>query len=170
MDIEGTYLCSRCLLPLDDEKVCRYCGYDGSTVSALPSELEESTFLNDRYLLGAVISSDSLCVKYAAWDEALRAPIAIREYYPREYVRRDINVSDEVIPLEGRRDEFRAGLSRFIREAGESDSPQSDEGIAKTCDCFEENGTAYVVTKYERDITMTSMPRAGACVSAAAES
>ena len=83
MDIDGSYYCSKCMRTVDnDSQICPHCGYDPSNLATDSQHLAEGTFLKDRYLIGAVIGAGGFGVTYAAWDENLSVPVAIKEYFP----------------------------------------------------------------------------------------
>ena len=78
MDIDGIYYCSRCMRKVEyDAQTCPHCGYDPASTAANSQHLAEGTFLNDRYLLGAVIGAGGFGVTYAAWDENLSVPVRV---------------------------------------------------------------------------------------------
>ena len=56
-------------------------------------------------------------ITYAAWDENLDRPVAVKEYFPDSCVTRNIDVSDEVVCLEKYQTLFLEGRLRFERES-----------------------------------------------------
>lgn len=148
MEINGKLYCSRCMRLIEtQEKACPFCGYSGHQERSL-SILEEGTLLNERYQLGAMIGRGGFGITYAAWDEKLARPVAIKEYFPAAYVTRNIDLSDEVGYVEDAREAFLEGRLRFARESHLMAQLQEIPNVVKVLDSFEENETAYIVMEY----------------------
>ena len=148
MDIDGIYYCSKCMRIMEEEGVCPHCGYDPAVAVRSKVTLEQGTLLNGRYQLGEVIGRGGFGITYAAWDETLGIPVAIKEYFPEEFVTRDTDETDEVTPREEYQREYALGLSRFMRESQVLAMLHEIPGIVKVFDCFPENGTNYIAMEY----------------------
>ena len=116
MEINGHNYCSRCMRETAPGSVCPHCGYDGSPEQN-PQVLEEGTLLNGKYQLGALIGKGGFGITYAAWDENLDRPVAVKEYFPQDFVTRNVNQGDEVVCLDKYETHFLAGRLRFERES-----------------------------------------------------
>lgn len=147
MEINGLYYCSRCMRRMEADGSCPHCGYDGMQ-ERNPSALEEGTLLNDKYQLGAVIGQGGFGITYAAWDENLDRPVAVKEYFPAGFVTRNTDVSDEVVCLEKYQAAFLEGRLRFERESHLLAALQEIPNVVKVLDYFSENNTAYIVMEY----------------------
>ena len=147
MEINGQYYCSRCMREMKEEGVCPHCGFDGSGERP-PAVLEEGTLLNGKYQLGAVIGKGGFGITYAAWDENLDRPVAVKEYFPSDLVTRDTGVSDEVVCVEAQETVFLEGRLRFERESHLLASLSDIPNVVKVLDFFSENNTAYIVMEY----------------------
>ena len=150
MDIDGVYYCSKCMRQIDEEGACPHCGYDPALAARSRSVLERGTLLKDRYQLGEAIGRGGFGITYAAWDETLLMPVAIKEYFPGEYVTRDVDETDDVTPIEGHEKEYAVGLARFVRESQVLAMLQEIPGIVKVLDCFSENETYYIAMEFIR--------------------
>ena len=95
MEINGAFYCSRCMRRMEEEGKCPHCGYDSEKQERNLTVLEEGTLLAEKYQLGAVIGQGGFGITYAAWDENLDRPVAVKEYFPDSCVTRNIDVSDE---------------------------------------------------------------------------
>lgn len=154
MNIGEAFYCSQCMRPLEEEGKCPFCGYDPSLPYQGP-QLEEGTFLREgRYQLGAVIGRGGFGITYAAWDSVLELPVAVKEYFPDAFCSRDVLEGDEVIPLKDHAGHYQMGLQTFTREAHVLATLQNIAVVVKFFDCFEENGTAYIIMEYVRGQTL----------------
>ena len=132
---------------MEEEGPCPNCGYDGTQERNL-SVLEEGTLLNEKYQLGAMIGQGGFGITYAAWDENLERAVAVKEYFPADFVTRNTEVSDEVVCLEKYRAAFLEGRLRFEREGRLLAALQEIPNVVKVLDFFSENNTAYIVMEY----------------------
>lgn len=151
MDIDGNIYCPRCMRKLTETdpavSVCPRCGRDPAARHPAMA-LDSGTLLSGRYQLGDVIGQGGFGITYAAWDETLGMPVAVKEYFPREEAARDPEESDDVTPLPGKEALFADGLSRFRRESHLLASLQGIPCVVKVLDYFGENGTAYIVMEF----------------------
>ncbi|MBR4459696.1 MAG: leucine-rich repeat protein [Clostridia bacterium] len=150
MDIDGTIYCPRCMRRLEAEQAdgpCPWCGREPGEARP-PMCLEPGTLLAGRYQLGEVIGRGGFGVTYAAWDETLGMPVAVKEYFPREDAARDTDETDELTPLPGHEAAFLDGLNRFRRESNLLATLQGIPCVVKVLDFFSENGTAYIAMEF----------------------
>lgn len=157
MNIGEKFYCSKCLGELEGDEVegvCPKCGYDPSEAVGT-SFLEEGALLyNGHYQVGAVIDQGGFGVTYAAWDLVLDQAVAIKEYFPRAYVTRNVAQDDAVAPNPQDFAYYEIGLRTFIREARILAMLQNVKTVVEVKDCFEENNTAYIVMEYVRGETL----------------
>ena len=151
MDIDGNNYCPRCMRKLaetdTDVSACPLCGREPGTRRP-PMALDSGTLLAGRYQLGDAIGQGGFGITYAAWDETLGMPVAVKEFFPREDAARDTEISDDLAPLPEREAVFADGLSRFRRESNLLASLQGIPCVVKVMDFFSENETAYIVMEF----------------------
>lgn len=139
-------ICLGCLNPLPDaDEVCRICGFSADTknpATALPVAAK----LQEHYVVGRLVHEGSDSQFYLGYDETLKEPCFIQEYYPSTLCERA--ESGDISPLGGCENvyadyqkQFHA-LMRGLARA--KDSPC----IIPVYDIFEENGTCYAVSDY----------------------
>ena len=82
---------------MEADGICPHCetGNDGIR-NSVPA-VEMYTLLGNRYQLG----NGRFDINYAAWDEKLRISVAVKEYYPKEWVVRDCSMTDEITVRQG---------------------------------------------------------------------
>jgi len=86
-------------------------------------------------------------ITYRAWDTHRECDVAIREYLPSDYAKRDekgLGVSAD----EANADVYEDGLTAFLKEA-RSLSQVHDPYVARVTEYMETNGTAYLVMEFE---------------------
>lgn len=154
MNIGEKFYCSRCMRELENEGICRHCGYDPNEMVSC-NILEEGTLLQSgRYQLGAVIGAGGFGITYAAWDYTLSQPVAVKEYFLQDICERDVCESDNVVVSPEQEGLFQVGQLRFSREARVLSTLQSIKNVVAVLDWFEDNNTAYIVMEYVRGVTL----------------
>ena len=135
MNIGEKFYCSRCLAELQDECVCKKCGYDSRAPSD-ESALEEGTLLDRmRFQVGAVRRKLKGGYVYGAFDYISQKPVYIFEYCPACGLRRDIESGSCVIVPKSHKSEFEEGMKKLSARL----SPHHK--------VFSENNTLYVFRK-----------------------
>ena len=144
---------------------CPYCGFDlEENVKKYPVTLRAGTILNGRYMVGRVLGQGGFGITYLAWDESLKARVAVKEYMPNEMAARvGTTVS---VAMKSRAEDFAYGLERFQEEARTLAKFMGQPNIAGVTDYFDENGTSYFVMDYIEGISFkTYIANAGGKVS-----
>ncbi len=155
-----TKRCPGCMRFIDHEP-CIYCGFQLNTYQGNPRQLRIGTTLaNGRYLLGRALGEGGFGITYIAWDATLKLAVAIKEYYPEQYVTRDVRRHNTILPLSGQgEDIFRAGKRKFMDEAQRLAQFTQNPGIVTVRDFIEENDTAYIVMEYIAGKTLADYAR-----------
>lgn len=151
MWINGVNLCIGCMKPLDDSGECPFCHLEQDAYQPIPRCLLPGTVLADRYVLGRVLGEGSFGITYMGWDQVLEHRVAIKEYYPSDYVSRDvIRGTDKNVYVYERqgKEEYQENLNKFLNEARCLVRFNQCDGIVSVLDFFYENETAYIVMEY----------------------
>lgn len=159
MDIDGKLYCSRCMRQIEEETVCPFCQYDHKKERNNSSALERGTLLKERYQIGSVIGQGGFGITYAAWDETLDIPVAVKEYFPAYFVTRNTEYGDEVIVAENNRRQYLVGRQHFLRESRVLAMMKGLKGVVSVQDYFEENETAYIVMEYIQGVSLGEYAR-----------
>ncbi len=151
-------LCRGCFSELRNmEMRCPYCGFDRRAYERdrRPEVLPVNTILHGTYLLGKCIGKGGFGITYIGWHINLEKTVAIKEFYPAGVVFRDMKSEQDQNTISIRltdsayRDEYQKSIQGFLKEArtlAKIDLP----GVVTVHDCFEENGTVYLVMDYIR--------------------
>lgn len=128
--------------------ICSHCGYDQRTVPREVYHLQPGTVLHQKYQIGVVIGFGGFGIVYKAWDLTLNRVVAVKEYYPTMYLKRDPGMTQVILFDKKNEDAFLKGKEEFLTEARNIAKYNSHPNIVHVYDFFEENGTAYFVMEY----------------------
>lgn len=148
-------ICYYCMRETMDGSVCSVCGRaDPETTSEI---LKPGTALkNGEYIVGNSIGRGGFGITYAGEQTNLKSKRAIKEFFPKDFVTRDNNISSSVRCVKtGNHEKDTANYAMFdtekqkvIKEARILAQCENLDGIVKVYDYFEENNTAYIVMEY----------------------
>lgn len=151
MWINGVNMCIGCMKPLDEGGICSFCHLEQDKYQPIPRCLLPGTVLAERYVLGRVLGEGSFGITYMGWDQVLNHRVAIKEYYPSDFVSRDvIRGTDKNVYVYERqgKEEYQENLDKFLNEARCLTRFNQWDGIVSVRDFFYENKTAYIVMEY----------------------
>ena len=123
-------LCYNCFKEkTEGEEPCPHCGFDLSeNVKKYPVALRAGTLLNGCYLIGRVLGQGGFGITYLAYDQSLKARVAVKEYMPNDMAARvGTTVS---VAMKSRAEDFAYGLERFQEEARTLAKFMGQPGIA----------------------------------------
>ncbi len=150
--------CLGCMELIDDQvEVCPLCGYFKGSGVQEAYYLEPGTVLKGQYLLGKVLGYGGFGVTYIGYDNKLQRKIAVKEYLPSDYATRKPGTKEPVIYSGDAREQFMAGLSSFLGEARNLAGFVGIPEIVDIYDCFQENGTGYIVMEYLKGKTVKEL-------------
>jgi len=109
------------------------------------------------YAVEKVLGQGGFGITYLAHDRNLDRQVAIKEYLPAAFARREADFS--VRPLSREHEKtYEWGLNSFLREA-QTLAKFGHENIVRVHSVFEKNGTAYMVMEYELGENLASRYR-----------
>lgn len=133
---------------------CPVCHFDRETYKPSAQALPLYTVLREQYVLGRVLGLGGFGITYLGWDRNLNLKVAIKEYFPSQWVYRDAGtrsvtaVSHEVVEY------FQSGLAKFLEEARTLARFQEHPGIVSVVNYFPAFQTGYLVMSYVQGITL----------------
>lgn len=140
--------CPYCMTPVGEDGVCPNCGLTSGTYTPLPHHIPPGTVLMGRYLVGRVLGEGGFGITYIGCDLRLELKVAIKEYFPTNWVARHSEVSLSVNNYSGAESSYAKGKSRFLYEARTMAKMDKQPEIVSVRDFFELNNTAYIVMEY----------------------
>ena len=110
----------------------------------LPSYLAPGTMLNDRYMVGKLLSYNGESASYIAFDTITESKVMIREYMPDSMCRREknssiVNVNNNCVA------QYKTFLSEFVELNKILSKMRTLNHINAAIDMFGDNNTAYAV-------------------------
>ncbi len=148
-------ICGNCFNNISESGACPICGYD-NTLNArkYASTLPVGTVLNRRFFVGRVLGEGGFGITYLAQDYATKERVAIKEYFPKEFITRVGNSASVRLHSVNNTENFETGKQQFLAEARTLAEFIGDEHIVRIYRYFEENDTA------DR-VFLLSIPEAG---------
>lgn len=148
-------LCMGCMREYDDRfDICPHCGYIFNTPARQAYHITPGTILNNRYIVGKVLGFGGFGVTYIGWDYVMCRRVAIKEYLPSEFATRAPSQNQVTVYSGDRQEQFREGLAKMMDEARRLAKFDHVSGIVQIFDCFEANGTSYLVMEYLDGVTL----------------
>ena len=100
-----------------------------------------------KYQIQKPIGQGGFGITYIATQTALNRPVAIKEFFMKEYCERDRRKNHVTMGTSGSKEMVGRFKAKFIKEA-QTIAAMENHHIVKIFDIFEENGTAYYVMEY----------------------
>jgi len=146
-------LCMGCMREKNEGVIkCLKCGYvDGSPF--LPSYLPPRTVLQERYLVGKVLSYNGSGATYIGFDMIMNCKVKIREYMPENLASREKGNS-EVKVSAGSEIQYKSLKMDFMDLARHLVKLNSLSEVEHVIDMFEANNTVYIVYEYVEGMTL----------------
>lgn len=142
-------LCMGCMKEYDDRfEICPHCGYAFGTPPKQSYHIPPGSVLQQRYIVGVALGFGGFGITYIGWDYVMSRKVAIKEYLPSEFATR-MPTQLQVTVYSGEREEqYQEGLIKTMEEAKRLAKFESVPGIVQIYDCFEENGTSYIIMEF----------------------
>lgn len=142
-------LCMGCMKEYDSRfDICPYCGYAVNTPPKQSYHIRPGSLLAQRYIVGKVLGYGGFGVTYVGWDKLMERKVAIKEYLPSEFATRMPTQQKITVYSGDKAEQFKEGLVKTLEEAKRLAKFEAVSGIVQIYDCFEANGTVYIVMEF----------------------
>lgn len=142
-------LCMGCMREYDDQfDICPHCGYAFDTPAKQSYHIPPGSILQQRYIVGRVLGFGGFGVTYVGKDYLMDRKVAIKEYLPSEFATRMPTQQKVTVYSGDKEEQFKEGLVKTLDEAKRLAKFESVPGIVQIYDCFEANGTSYIIMEY----------------------
>ncbi|MEI2772271.1 MAG: bifunctional serine/threonine-protein kinase/formylglycine-generating enzyme family protein [Candidatus Competibacter sp.] len=132
---------------------CPQCGHNPGASRSLSIFLPVQTQLK-RYVIGEKLGKGGFGITYRGFDLKLRMRVAIKEYYPNDFVSRDANDRKTVMLISPENESlFQYALKAFINEA-QTLAQLQHPNLVRVLNRFEMNGKACLVMDYYEGETL----------------
>ena len=145
-------LCMGCMNELDENGVCHYCSYTDD-IPHLQSYLAPHTVLNDRYIVGKMLSYNGEGASYICYDMVAKTKAVLREYMPDTLCEREMNSNSIVINPECLA-KYKTYMSEFMDMNRTLTRMRNVKSICTAKDMFNENNTCYVILEYVEGVSL----------------
>ncbi len=145
-------LCMGCMRDKGEEEVCPFCGYSDEA-PRFPSYLAPRTVVNNRYIVGKVLSYNGESVTYIGYDVIGERKVKVHEYFPDTLVTRGED-GKSVSVNSGRQIQFKAYMSDFIEIAEKLSRMRTLTCITQVLAICYQNNTVYSILEFVEGITL----------------
>lgn len=151
--------CPWCMSPVKPgAELCPTCRKDPTAYVPSSHHFPPGQLLKDRYLVGRVLGEGGFGITYLGMDTNLERRVAIKEYFPTSFVKRETSVSLEVTCYTNvGRDFYEKGRDQFLQEARTMAKLEDIPEIVRVLDFFPANNTAYIVMEFLEGSTLKEL-------------
>lgn len=147
--------------------LCPRCGRRASDYDAASHHFPPNTFLNQKYAVGRVLGEGGFGITYIGLDTTLQRRVAIKEYFPTVFVKREASITLDVTCYTGEKQtQYEKGRNEFLQEAQTLAKLDSVQEIVRVLDYFPANNTAYIVMEYLEGDTFSDILKQRGCIPA----
>ena len=130
-------------------------------------KLQPGTLLQgDRYRIISSLGRGGFGVTYLAEQVNLRRRVCIKEFFPKDYYKRDGDTGSLTLSSDGFAEMMDKFKTKFIKEA-QTIATLNHANIIPIYDVFEENGTAYYVMDYIEGESLSDIVKRGGALAEA---
>lgn len=137
---------------LEEDGTCSYCSY-GNNVSRIQPYLAPATVLDDRYLVGRLLTYNGEGASYISYDKVAHEKVVVREYFPDTFCTRSQN-SDQVTVMSDCLAKYKTYMSEFAEVNKTLSRLRNLQNIQPAIDMFAQNNTTYAVYPYVEGVSL----------------
>ena len=141
-----------CMNELDRHGACRYCSYTDD-LPHLQSYLAPRTILDDRYIVGKMLSYNGEGASYICYDMVRKCKAVVREYMPDTLCERERGTQKIIINPDCLA-KYKTYMSEFADMNKVLSRMKNLTHISTPTDIFVENNTTYVILEYVEGVSL----------------
>lgn len=145
-------LCLGCMNKLDDNGNCNFCNYDSDVLQS-NCYLTPGTVLDERYIVGRVLSYNGEGVSYIGYDNVTSEKVVVREYFPDTLCKRSGD-SDKIIVNQDCLAKYKTFMSEFAEVYKVLSRLRNLPHIVPAVDMFAQNNTTYAILEYVEGVSL----------------
>ena len=157
--------CPYCMHLIQPGNPCPSCKRDPETYRPESRQLPSGTLLQERYVLGRALGAGGFGITYLGWDLKLERRVAVKEYFPTAFLKRETSVTLDVTCYTASGQEaYTKGREQFLREARTMAALEKIPQMVRVLDFFPEHNTAYIIMEFLEGQTLKEITQAqGPC-------
>lgn len=157
--------CPYCMHLIQPGQPCPSCKRDPETYHPENRQLPPGTLLQERYVLGRALGAGGFGITYLGWDLKLERRVAVKEYFPTAFLKRETSVTLDVTCYTASGQEaYTKGREQFLREARTMAALEKIPQMVRVLDFFPEHNTAYIIMEFLEGQTLKEITQAqGPC-------
>ncbi len=141
--------CPYCMGSIQSGEYCPLCGKSPKLYQPSSHHLPPSSLLQNRYVIGKVLGEGGFGITYLGLDMVLERKVAVKEYFPNVFVRRQAALTlDVTCHTDARRTLYEKGRDQFLQEARVMAKLDLIPEIVRVLDFFPAHRTAYIVMEF----------------------
>lgn len=145
-------LCMGCMNTLNEDGSCSHCNYN-SSFPYLLSYLPPKTVLDDRYIVGKLLSYNGESAVYIGYDNVTNEKVTIKEYMPDTLCSREKGSANILVNSQFNA-QYKTYMQEFLELGKVLSRMRTLSHIVSAVDMFMQNNTAYVILEYIEAITL----------------
>ena len=145
-------LCMGCMNELEEDGTCSYCNYNADS-PYLQSYLPPKTMLDNRYIVGKVLSYNGEGASYIGYDTVTSSKVVIHEYMPDTLCSRT-KQSPKVTVKTDSLNKYKTYMSEYAELNKSLSRMRTLTHLVPAIDMFAENNTMYAISKYVEGISL----------------
>ena len=145
-------LCMGCMNELDENGVCHYCKYTDDT-AYLRSYLAPRTVLDNRYIVGKMLSYNGEGASYICYDSVLKEKVVCREYMPDTLCERDRGSNNIIVNCDCLA-KYKTFMQEFVETNKALSRMRNLNHMVTAKDMLYENNTVYVILEYVEGVSL----------------
>ena len=150
--------CPYCMYPIQPGTLCPHCGKDSAAYQPSSHHFPPDGILKDRYIIGRALGEGGFGITYLGMDTNLERRVAVKEYFPTSFVKREVSVTmDVTCYTAANQDLYETGRERFLGEARTMAKRDKIPEIVQVLDFFPANNTAYIVMEFLEGSTLKEL-------------